>query len=84
MTKTDNGLLSTYLKKINMIGKIKFFDTQKGYGFITTDEGQDVFVHHRDVRLPGPINLEPGQKVDFEIGEAPNGKSTAVNVSLVK
>lgn len=67
-----------------MVGKVKWFDTQKGYGFITTDEGADVFVHHRDVRLPGPINLDVGQKVDFEIGTAPSGKDTAVNVSLIK
>lgn len=66
-----------------MTGKVKWFDTCKGYGFITTDDGQDIFVHHRDVRLPGPINLDPGQKVDFEIGQAPSGKDTAVNVSLI-
>lgn len=66
-----------------MTGKVKWFDTLKGYGFITTDAGQDVFVHHRDVRLPGPINLDVGQKVDFELGTAPNGKPTAVNVSII-
>lgn len=66
-----------------MTGKVKWFDTYKGYGFIITDEGEEIFVHHRDVRLKGPINLELGQKVDFEIGTAPNGKRTAVNVSVV-
>jgi CspA family cold shock protein len=66
-----------------MTGKVKWFNTLKGYGFITTDDGRDVFVHHKDVRLEGPINLDVGQKVDFELGEAPNGKETAVNVSLI-
>ena len=66
-----------------MTGKVKWFDTQKGYGFITTDENLDYFVHHRDVRLEGPIRLEVGQKVDFEIGKAPSGKDTAVNVSVI-
>ena len=67
-----------------MVGKVKWFDTLKGFGFITTAEGKDYFVHHKDVRLKGPINLIEGQKVDFEVGTAPNGKETAVNVSLIR
>lgn len=66
-----------------MIGKIKWFDTYKGYGFIITSEGREVFVHHKDVRMEGPINLKVGQKVDFEIGISPRGKETAVNVSVI-
>lgn len=67
-----------------MTGKIKWFDTQKGYGFIISAEGDEFFVYHRDVRMEGPIQLEVGTKVDFEVGTAPNGKPTAVNVSVIK
>lgn len=67
-----------------MVGKVKWFDTEKGYGFIVTNEGKDVFVHHTDVRLEGPIVLNVGQKVDFEIGVSPKGGETAVNVSVIE
>lgn len=66
-----------------MTGKIKWFDTARGYGFIAVNGSDDVFVHHSDVRAPGPIVLKIGQKVDFEIGVSPEGKETAVNVSLI-
>lgn len=66
-----------------MTGKVKWFNTFKGYGFIVADTGEEFFVHHSDVRLEGPINLKIGQKVDFEIGTAPNGNPTAINVSLL-
>ena len=67
-----------------MVGKIKWFNTEKGYGFIVTNEGgSDIFVHYRDVRMEGPVVLEVGQKVDFEMGVSPNGEPTAVNVSII-
>lgn len=77
-----SGLLSIPLK-YNMVGKIKWFNTEKGYGFIVTNEGDDVFVHYKDVRMEGPVVLEVGQKVDFELGVSPDGKETAVNVSKI-
>lgn len=68
-----------------MTGKIKFFDTEKGYGFITSGEFEgDLFVHHADVLQNGPKRFEPGDKVDFEVSVGPNGKNRAVRVSKIQ
>ena len=50
-------------------GTVKFFNTQKGYGFIAQEEGDDVFVHYSNITGSGFKNLEEGQEVEFEIGE---------------
>ena len=50
-------------------GTVKFFNTQKGYGFIAQEEGDDVFVHYSNISGSGFKNLEEGQEVEFEIGE---------------
>jgi len=62
-------------------GKIKFFDSQKGFGFIAPDEGgKDIFVHRNNVEDLGPNQgLEDGEAVEFEVEETPKGKS-ALNV----
>ena len=62
-------------------GKIKFFDTQKGFGFIAPDEGgKDIFVHRNNVEDLGPNQgLEDGEAVEFEVEETPKGLS-AINV----
>ena len=62
-------------------GKIKFFDSQKGFGFIAPDEGgEDIFVHRNNVEDLGPNQgLEDGEAVEFEVEETPKGKS-ALNV----
>jgi CspA family cold shock protein len=54
-------------------GKVKWFNAKKGYGFISTDEGSDVFVHHSDIQEEGFRTLREGQGVDFEIAEGPKG-----------
>ena len=48
-------------------GKVKWFNAQKGYGFITTDEGKDYFVHHTEIQGSGFRTLDEGQEVEFEI-----------------
>lgn len=62
-------------------GKIKFFDTQKGFGFIAPDEGgKDIFVHRNNVEnLDDNQGLEDNEAVEFEVEETPKGLS-AVNV----
>ena len=61
-------------------GIVKWFNTQKGYGFIQQDEDRDLFVHHSEVR--GGY-LAEGERVTFEIGEGRKGPC-AVNVQLAK
>jgi len=63
------------------IGTVKWFNAQKGYGFIQPDDGtQDVFVHISAVERAGIGNLHEGQKVSFEIQRGDRGKSSAVNL----
>ena len=55
-------------------GTVKWFNADKGYGFISPDDGgEDLFVHHSEVRVQGYATLDEGQKVDFEIGEGRKG-----------
>lgn len=60
-------------------GKVKWFNNQKGYGFITPENGSDVFVHHTAIQGDGYKTLEEGQEVEFEITKGPKGNQ-AVNV----
>lgn len=55
-------------------GTVKWFNSEKGYGFITPDEGGgDVFVHHTAINTTGYRTLEEGQKVNFEIEQSDKG-----------
>jgi cold shock protein len=58
-------------------GKVKWFNGQKGYGFITTDEGEDVFVHYSAIGGSGFRTLEQGQRVQFEVTQGPKGLQAA-------
>lgn len=66
-----------------MIGKVKWFDSKKGYGFILTEEGREVFVHYTGIVAEGFRALTEGQNVEFEIGSNEKGVQ-AVNVTVVK
>ena len=48
-------------------GKVKWFNAEKGYGFITTDEGKDVFVHYSAIQTDGFKTLDDGEAVSFEV-----------------
>jgi cold shock protein len=60
-------------------GKVKWFNVQKGYGFITTEDNRDVFVHHTEIQGGGFASLKENQEVEFEIKAGPKGDQ-AVNV----
>jgi CspA family cold shock protein len=65
------------------IGTVKWFNMQKGYGFITPDDGgRDVFVHISAVEQAGLPELHEGQTVEFEIEIGKNGKTAAANLKL--
>ncbi len=61
-------------------GKVKWFSDKKGYGFITADTGEDVFVHHKAIQSDGFRTLAEGQDVEFDIEDGPKGKQ-ATNVT---
>ena len=63
------------------IGTVKWFNSQKGYGFIQPEDGtRDVFVHISAVECSGIGNLHEGQRVSFELERGNQGKTTAVNL----
>ncbi len=62
-----------------MLGTVKWFNSEKGFGFIVSEEGQDVFVHFSAIQVEGYKTLEEGQSVEFEIEQSPRGPQ-AVNV----
>ncbi|MFH2011401.1 MAG: cold-shock protein [Pseudomonadota bacterium] len=54
-------------------GTVKWFNSSKGYGFITRDQGTDVFVHYSALRGEGYRSLEEGQRVEFTVGQGEKG-----------
>ena len=60
-------------------GTVKWFNNQKGYGFISDEAGNDVFVHYTALSMDGYKTLNEGQEVEFELVEGPKG-AQALNV----
>ncbi len=63
-------------------GTVKWFNNQKGYGFISDEAGNDVFVHYTGLSMEGYKTLEEGQAVEFEVTEGTKGPQ-AINVVRV-
>jgi CspA family cold shock protein len=63
-------------------GTVKWFNDTKGFGFIRSDEGEDVFVHHTEIVADGHRTLREGERVEFEVQQGPKGlKATKVKAS---
>ncbi len=63
-------------------GVVKWFNDAKGFGFVTTEDGTDAFVHHSDIQGEGFKSLAEGDNVEFEVTEGPKGPK-AVNVRKI-
>ncbi len=85
----NNILHMNYQKKLydlseeNMNGTVKWFNAEKGFGFITSEEGNDVFVHFSQINKEGYKTLDEGEKVTFDVAEGPKGPQ-AENVTSVE
>jgi len=65
-----------------IVGTVKWFNGSKGYGFISRDNGPDVFVHYSAIASDGYRNLQEGQKVEFTVEQGPKGLQAANVVPL--
>ncbi|HHV33509.1 MAG TPA: cold shock domain-containing protein [Acholeplasma sp.] len=65
-----------------MTGVVKWFDERKGFGFITSEDGQDIFVHYTSIQAEGFKNLNEGDEVEFEINETDRGSQASNVVKL--
>ena len=68
---------------IFMKGKVKWFDGKKGYGFITAENGKEIFVHFSGIAKDGFKSLNEGQAVEFEVGSGAKGEQP-INVTVVE
>lgn len=62
-------------------GTVKWFNPEKGYGFISQEGGEDLFVHWSEIQMDGYKTLDEGCPVEFEVTESDNGKLQASNVT---
>ena len=65
-----------------MTGKVKWFNSEKGYGFITTEEGNDIFAHFSQIQKDGFKTLEEGEAVSFEVVDGDKGPQ-ATNIEVL-
>ena len=64
------------------IGTVKFFNSEKGYGFISREQGEDVFVHYSNIQGSGYRSLQEGQQVEFDVAPGRKGEE-AQNVRAI-
>ena len=63
-------------------GTVKWFNAEKGYGFISQENGDDVFVHHTDIQTEGFRTLSEGQRVEFVVERGPKGLQASQVTSI--
>lgn len=63
-------------------GKVKWFNAEKGYGFITADDGTDIFVHYSAIQSEGFKTLDEGQAVSFDVSQSDRGPQASNVVKL--
>lgn len=63
-------------------GKVKWFNAEKGYGFVTSDEGTDIFVHYSAIQGDGFKTLDEGQAVSFDVTQSDRGPQASNVVKL--
>ncbi len=71
-------------KTTKVKGTVKWFDPRKGYGFLTSEAGEDVFVHFSAIQTEGYKALRDGDNVEFDIDHDDQGRTIAANVFTVK
>ena len=63
-------------------GIVKWFNAEKGFGFIKDENGKDIFVHFSEIKMDGYKTLEEGEQVEFDVKETPKG-NLATNVTVI-
>ena len=79
-TSHERGI--QFLEACNLKGKVKWFNSTKGFGFITTEEGKDVFVHFSAIKMDGYKSLDENQEVEFDVVDGEKGPQAANVVRL--
>lgn len=74
--------ITKYFKEKQMNGTVKWFNAEKGYGFITDENGKDIFAHYSAIQGDGYKSLENGQAVSFDVVDGARGPQAANIVKL--
>jgi len=74
--------ITFFLEACTLKGKVKWFNSTKGFGFITTEEGKDVFVHFSAIKMDGYKSLEENEEVEFDVVDGEKGPQAANVVRL--
>ena len=82
LTRRSLGLARRIRSKALATGTVKFFNNEKGYGFISREQGDDVFVHYSNIQGDGYKSLEEGQQVEFDVAPGRKGEE-AQNVRVI-